>query len=848
MPGILPSTSRKGVQFAFALASVSAWIVVCWICLAHISDRVQDITVTVITTLWLIGCGLAIWRQVESRKLLGQVLDTSPTGVVMRSTLRDENGAIIGLPITYMNRWASEIVGGRNGFLPEGGLTEVFEGELSEGAFGQYCHVIESGRFAEFEKRFIHHGKVRWVAVRAAKFGDGIVVNMVEITKRKATEEHLRLDEELLELTGRMTKSGGWEVLYPEGRIRWTPELYEIHEVGPDFELTSSSVITFFPPTALARMRAAYDDCVKEGVPFDIEVEFLTARNHRRWVRVSGRAEFSAGVLRRTYGAIQDITDQRQAREERQKNLLRLEKIASTLPCAVYQYQVCPDGRHGFTYISDRIADIYGCSPVQLIADSDRAYAIIHPDDIERVRTNDGMLHAEASEWRQEFRICRDGEIRWILDQSVPETMPDGSSMWFGFLMDVTWQKQIEKELMEAKDAAEAASHAKSDFLAVMSHEIRTPMNGVLGFAELLAQGELNPEQQEHVRTIRQSGETMLRIINDILDYSRIEAGRLEIEARGFGPEQVIEDVRSILEPSAVEKSITLEVHVSGRIPERVIGDEARLRQVLMNLAGNAVKFTTAGGVVLEIEEVREGMLRFSVRDTGPGIPPDKLENIFDPFVQADSSIARRFGGTGLGLAIARRLVDLMGGCLEVQSRLGVGSEFSFEIPLPRDAPAPGRRVAHLHFDEEFSVQHPVSILVAEDDEVNRLLIRTVLRRLGYEPVMARDGEEAVGKYCSTRPQCVLMDLHMPVIDGIEATRRIREIEALDAGRPRAFISALTADVLPAERECCERAGMDAYLSKPLDIDALGRVLEQASRRFLSGAPAHPQISHISEA
>lgn len=835
------------MQIAFALASVGAWIAVCWLSLAHIPDRIQDATVTAVSTLWLVGCGLAIWRQLKSRKLLGQVLDISPTGVVMRRTLRDESGAIIGLPITYMNRWVSEVSGSRTGSISSGELAEVFEGELAEGVFGRYCHVIESGRFAEFEKRFFHRGKVRWVAVRAAKLGDGIVVNMVEITKRKVMEEHLRLDEELLELTGRMTKSGGWEVRYPEERIRWTPELYEIHEVGPDFELTSTSVTTFFPPTALARVRAAYDDCRREGVPFDIEVEFLTARDHRRWMRLSGRAEFSAGVLRRTYGAIQDITDQRQAREERQKNLLRLEKIASTLPCAVYQYQVCPDGRHGFTYISERIADIYGCSPIQLIADNEHAYGIIHPDDIERVRANDRMLRAEVSEWRQEFRIFRDGQIRWILDQSVPETMPDGSTMWFGFLMDVTWQKQTEKELTEAKDVAEAASHAKSDFLAVMSHEIRTPMNGVLGFAELLAQGELTPEQREHVRTIRQSGEAMLRIINDILDYSRIEAGRLEIEARGFGPEQVIEDVRSIFEPSAIEKSITLEVHVAGRIPARVIGDEARLRQVLMNLASNAVKFTTTGGVVLEIEEIQNGVLRFSVRDTGPGIPLDKLENIFDPFVQADSSIARRFGGTGLGLAIARRLVELMGGRLEVQSRPGVGSEFSFEIPLPRDMPVPERRAVHLRFDEMFSSKHPVSILVAEDDEVNRLLIRTVLRRLGYEPVMARDGEEAVGKYCSTRPHCILMDLHMPVIDGIEATRRIREIEALDTGRSPAFISALTADVLPAERECCEKAGMDAYLSKPLDIDALGRVLEQASSQFLSGSPVSSQISHTSE-
>jgi PAS domain S-box-containing protein len=828
------------VYVILATGCVAAWAVVCWTALGNSEDFWSDALVVAVGSLWLLLCGLAFRRRFSSMEMLGHVLGSSPNGIVVRRILHGRRG-ISGFPIIFANRWAIRLTGQRLKRLPKGRWAEIFPGEMDGTMRDRYSYVAESGRPAHFEKRFVAEGRTRWLSVHVARLEEGLVVSLSEITGRKDAEERLRVDEELLEMTGRMTKSGGWEILYPGREVRLSQEIYEIYEVGPEFQPTFENMLAFFPPPSFAKLRDACEDCEREGIPYDLELEFLTAEHRRRWVRAMGRAEFDGGKLRRVYGTFQDITDQRRTREERQQNLLLLEKIAATLPCAVYQYRVEPDGRHGFTYVSERIRDIYGCSPEELVADVERGYALVHPDDVARVRSNDSAVRPAGSEWRQEFRILRFGEPRWILDQSVPEVMPDGSTLWFGFLMDVTGQKTIERQLVEARDAAEAASHAKSDFLAVMSHEIRTPMNGVLGFAELLAHGDLSPEQHEYVRTIRQSGEAMLRIINDILDYSRIEAGRMQIERSSFPLMRAVEDVRVLLEPAAREKGITLEVRAFGDLPELVIGDETRLRQVLLNLASNAVKFTSEGGVLVEVGEVEAGCFRFIVRDTGPGVPPEKLKTVFEPFVQADSSIARRFGGTGLGLTIAHRLVRLMGGHLEARSQLGQGSEFGFELPLERDARPRAPEVARPGgMEETFAIRHPLDILVAEDDFVNRRLIGKVLERLGYTASTASDGEETLVKYCERPPQCILMDMHMPGMDGIEATRRIRELEADHGERVPVFISALTANVLPAEKERCFEAGMDDYLAKPLDIEALRRVLERASARARLEAAASP--------
>lgn len=383
-------------------------------------------------------------------------------------------------------------------------------------------------------------------------------------------------------------------------------------------------------------------------------------------------------------------------------------------------------------------------------------------------------------------------------------------------------------------EAAQAAEQAKANFLAVMSHEIRTPMNGVLGFTELLAQSPLNGEQQSHVATIQQSGSALLRIIDDILDYSRIEAGRLKIENGVFCPAEQVEDVCILLAAMSQSNEVKLSSTLEPKLPNRVVGDPGRVRQVLINLVGNAIKFSQGGEVILGARKKFEGkntFIEFFISDNGIGIAADKLAAIFEPFAQADDSSSRRRGGTGLGLPISKSLAELMGGRLEVETSVGNGSTFSLILPYRMAEWTPPVNVDPLAADEnQFALYHPLKIMVAEDDAINRKLVCRVLEKLGYTPSLASDGTEAVRVFQEERPDCILMDLKMPGLDGLEATRQIRQIEQTTSTEQPVFICALTANVFPEDRTQCLGAGMNAFLTKPLRQGNLLEVLKEAEK------------------
>lgn len=446
------------------------------------------------------------------------------------------------------------------------------------------------------------------------------------------------------------------------------------------------------------------------------------------------------------------------------------------------------------------------------------------------------------------WRMRKDGTRFWA--ESTITVIRDESGSMRGFakvIRDLSERREAEIALQQALETqrdltrkAQAGEKARSEFLAIMSHEVRTPMNGIIGYADLLASSpDLNGEKRQYVDILLQSGQALLRILDDILDFSGLEAGSLRIDKEAFSPRQLIEDVRLLLDPIARRKGLRLETKVASNVPPLLVSDPGRLRQVLINLGGNAIKFTETGSVTIQLEPAEvesRGTWDLTVSDTGPGLTEEQQKKIFHPFVQGDGSTSRRYGGTGLGLAISRRLTELMGGTLSLISEPGHGCRFIARLPMKATSTVQDEiKPRTIPNNEDFARQHPLKILVAEDDSINLKLTLTLLSKLGYKALAARNGREAVEMFSKESPNCILMDLQMPEMDGIEATKAIRELERTSQTRS-IYILALTANTDAADRRRCLDVGMAAHVNKPIRRERLCELLAIASEAQKNGS------------
>ena len=440
--------------------------------------------------------------------------------------------------------------------------------------------------------------------------------------------------------------------------------------------------------------------------------------------------------------------------------------------------------------------------------------------------------HLEEGEpYRAQYRIKRtDDKEVWVEGTADFKTDAQGRPVsLLGAIRNITDQKLAEQAFIRSKEEAEAANVAKSTFLATMSHEIRTPLNGVLGMAQVLAADDLSPAQQERVRIIQQSGQSLLAILNDLLDLAKIEAGKLTLEEAEFSLDELARGAHGAFSAIAEQKDLRFRMEIAPEAQGVYLGDSTRVRQILYNLISNALKFTETGGVDVAVAAGDPGLV-LTVRDSGIGIPADRLDQLFEKFEQADTSTTRKFGGTGLGLSICRDLADLMGGSIKAESRLGEGTTFTASLPLPRVAntmKAEERDPGEPADLDRRTDQTALRVLAAEDNAVNQLVLKTMLEQVGIAPTIVADGRAAVKAWESQAWDLVLMDVQMPVMDGIAATRAIRAKEAA-LGRARTPILALTANAMTHHVAEYLAADMDGFVAKPIEVGQLFAAMEQA--------------------
>lgn len=654
-------------------------------------------------------------------------------------------------------------------------------------------------------------------------------LDKAEQTLRESLEESRRAEQSAsknfaaLQQAEKLARIGSWTLDIETGRMTCSEMLYTLHGIAPEDvgPLTLPDLGALLTPESFRRVREAMASCAETGQPQGLEVE------HRRWDGKSFAAYIQTEPIRdergrvvRIGGTVQDISERRDQRE-------RLAALADNLPSGViFRLENRAGTGLAVSYVSAGVEGMTGLAASEIMAWPERLLEVIPAAGLRIIRRALARSRRMRTVVDCEFSLTApDGRTTCMHCRAAPRSLDGRDIVWDGIVRDVTAEREAEQVLRRAKERAETAERAKSDFLATMSHEIRTPMNSVIGMTRLALRTDLDPAQRNYLEKINRSAALLLRIINDILDFSKIEAGGLELEKTTFNLESVLDGVTSVTAQRAEEKGLEITFAIAPGTPLRLRGDPLRLGQVLTNLVGNAVKFTETGEIVIAIAPHRgdagrpDGLL-FSVRDTGIGLSADQIEGLFRPFTQAESDTSRRYGGTGLGLAICKNLVEMMGGTIWVESTPGLGSTFLFTAALEAadDAGAAGAPPPALDGRK---------ILVVDDNASARTALSTMAEGFGIETRAVSSGEEALAALRRAAAEAapfdiVLLDWRMPGMDGLETARRIRS----DTELP--FLPAILMVTAYGQRdviEDAERAGMQAILPKPVTQSMLFHTL-----------------------
>ncbi|WP_051360098.1 PAS domain S-box protein [Adhaeribacter aquaticus] len=645
-------------------------------------------------------------------------------------------------------------------------------------------------------------------------------------TERVLSQDQLDKNAILAKATNKLAKVGGWYCEVNKGfeDLFWSDEAYAIHDLEPGTPLTFELVSSFTVAEITEYSHKYWFNLFLTGEPFDIEVPITTAKGNLKWIRQIAEVEFKNGVPFRAYGAFQDISDrinhlqELSFSEERFKNVFDYAPIGMAL--------LSNSGK--WLRVNRSLCKILDYQEAELL--NLTFQEITYPEDLQKdLELLQRIKNREIDSYQHEKRyISKSGKLIWtLLSVSCIRNLKGDSLYFIAQVCDISEQKEVQQMLFKAKEQAEQGTLAKSQFLSTMSHEIRTPMNAVIGITNLLLQNNPKPDQMESLKVLKFSAENLLVLINDILDFTKIEEGKIEFEEVDFSLRDLISNIRAAQLQKADEKGLRLKLMLDEDLPETLVGDPVRIGQVLTNLINNAVKFTEAGGVTVEVvlkqHDDAWATISFNIKDTGIGISDDKIPYIFDLFTQASPDITRKFGGTGLGLAISKKLLQLQGSAIDVKSKLGAGTTFSFELKL-KISDKKLEINSSRNSSKEKKTLKGVRLLLVEDNQFNVFIAQQFLNNWDVNFDVAGNGKDALGMLQQNEYDVVLMDLQMPEMDGYEATEVISNQETTYANIP---VIALTASAMLDIKDRAFAVGMDDYLSKPFNPEELFRKIKK---------------------